>query len=56
MCRTHNAYLAELDYGKGLMEKYRRHAGRVSDVGPGYFAGFLNRSIGFLETTRTGDA
>ncbi len=55
MCRAHNAYLAELDYGKGVMEKYRKGDGRVSEVGPGYFAGFILPSAGF-DFTRTRDA
>jgi 5-methylcytosine-specific restriction endonuclease McrA len=29
MCRQHNAYVAELDYGKERMEQYRRRADRV---------------------------
>lgn len=53
MCHAHNAYLAELDYGKELMAKYRRRDGRVSETGPGYPAGFMFPSVGFLETTRT---
>ena len=31
MCRQHNAYVAELDYGKERMEKYRRRDDRVSE-------------------------
>jgi hypothetical protein len=31
LCRTHNRYLAERDYGKKIMECYRRSAGRVSE-------------------------
>jgi hypothetical protein len=33
-CRTHNAYLAEQDYGKEVMDKYRRRADRVSEPAP----------------------
>ncbi len=29
MCCQHNAYVAELDYGKEHMEQYRRHGDRV---------------------------
>ena len=32
MCHTHNAYLAELDYGKEVMEKYRSGGDRVSET------------------------
>ncbi len=56
MCHAHNAYLAELDYGKEVMERYRRRDGRVSETGPGYFAGFMLPSVGFFETARTRDA
>jgi hypothetical protein len=31
MCRTHNGYLAERDYGKEVIERYRRSASRVSE-------------------------
>lgn len=56
MCRAHNAYLAEIEYGKKVMEKYRRRDGRVSETGPGYFAGYMPASVGFLEATSTRDA
>ena len=39
LCRRHNVYLAERDYGKSVMEKYRKTGGRVSDTAPGY--GFI---------------
>jgi len=35
-CRTHNAYLAERDYGKNVMDRYRRRGGRVSEPAPAY--------------------
>jgi hypothetical protein len=38
MCRAHNAYLAELDYGKERMERYRRRPDRVSEAPPAYVA------------------
>jgi hypothetical protein len=38
MCRAHNAYLAELDYGKERMERYRRRPDRVSEDSPVYGA------------------
>ena len=31
MCRTHNAYLAEREYGKDVMDRFRRSGGRVSE-------------------------
>jgi hypothetical protein len=31
MCKTHNLLLAEQDYGKGKMARYRRPEGRVSE-------------------------
>ena len=31
MCHAHNAYLAELEYGKDLMDRYRRTAGSVRE-------------------------
>ncbi|MGH8647745.1 MAG: hypothetical protein ACREUP_00355, partial [Burkholderiales bacterium] len=37
-CRTHNAYLAERDYGKDVMDRYRRHDGRVSEPRASYDA------------------
>jgi len=37
MCRQHNAYFAELDYGKEQIEKYRRRE-RVSEGVPEYIA------------------
>jgi hypothetical protein len=39
LCRCHNFYQAERDYGKSFMEKYRRRGGRVSETAPGY--GFI---------------
>ena len=56
MCRAHNAYLAELDYGKEVMEKYRRRDDRVSETGPGYFAGYMLASVEGVEWMRTRDA
>jgi len=31
MCRGHNGYLAEVDYGKEAIERHRRSAHRVSE-------------------------
>jgi hypothetical protein len=42
MCRTHNAYMAERDYGKEVMErhkKYRRSSSRVSEPSAVYDIG-----------------
>lgn len=36
MCKQHNAYLAERDYGKDVMERYRKKANRVSERGELY--------------------
>jgi len=37
MCRVHNAHLAEREYGKEVMERYRRSDSRVREPAPGYF-------------------
>ena len=34
LCKTHNAYMAELDYGKEKMDQYRRSADRVGEPQP----------------------
>jgi len=36
MCRRHNAYLAEREYGKEVMNRYRANGGRVSEPAPVY--------------------
>ena len=36
MCRRHNAYLAEREYGKEVMNGYRRNGDRVSEPAPIY--------------------
>ena len=38
MCHAHNAYLAELDYGKDVMGRYRRSGSLVCEVPPDYLA------------------
>jgi hypothetical protein len=38
VCRAHNAYLAELDYGQKQMEQYRRRPDRVSEDASEYVA------------------
>jgi hypothetical protein len=38
LCRAHNTYFAELDYGKERMRKYRRSDDRVSEPAPVYSA------------------
>jgi hypothetical protein len=38
MCTTHNAYLADRDFGKEVMEQYRRPPNRVSETAPVYFS------------------
>jgi hypothetical protein len=37
LCKTHNLLLAERDYGKDVIESYRRTGGRVSEPAPVYF-------------------
>lgn len=37
MCETHNAYVAERDYGKEVMARYRRSSSRVSEPSPVYY-------------------
>jgi hypothetical protein len=39
MCREHNAYLAELEYGKERMEQYRRRPDRVCEGSLEYAVG-----------------
>ena len=39
VCRTHNAYFAERDYGEEVMERYRRSGSRVSEPAATYFVG-----------------
>ena len=36
MCKAHNAYLAEREYGKEVMDQFRRPGGRVSEAAPAY--------------------
>jgi hypothetical protein len=40
LCEVHNAYLAELDYGKEVMDQYRRSGNRVSESAPVYALAF----------------
>jgi hypothetical protein len=47
LCRAHNGYVAECDYGKKVMERYRRSKrspGRVSEPAPVYY--IVNRNAG----------
>lgn len=41
LCRAHNAYVAELDYGKEKMAKYLGSANRVSEPRPVYGLPFV---------------
>ena len=34
--QSHNAYLAEREYGKEVMDQFRRPGGRVSEPAPAY--------------------
>jgi hypothetical protein len=36
MCRAHNLYMAELDFGKEEMDQYRRRADRVREPSPAF--------------------
>ncbi len=36
MCRRHNTYFAEREYGKELMKRYRKNGERVSETAPPY--------------------
>src|SRR3990172_6005351 len=36
MCNAHNAYLAEREYGKAVMDQFRQPGGRVSEPAPMY--------------------
>jgi hypothetical protein len=40
VCKPHNEYLAERDYGKDVMDQYRRSGGRVSESAPVYALAF----------------
>ncbi len=53
MCREHNAYVAELDYGKERMERYRRRPDRVSDGLPAYMVGLPSVAFPPREAART---
>ncbi len=48
--RCHNGYLAERDYGKEVIERYRRSAGRVSEPAAVYAVG--NRAYDLLGPDR----
>ena len=61
MCRVHNGYLAEQDYGKEVMERYRRSGSQVSEPAPIYYINrksplTLQRMHGYLHTRRAGHA
>ncbi|MFQ5788999.1 MAG: hypothetical protein ACE5JI_00830 [Acidobacteriota bacterium] len=36
MCPAHNGYLAERDYGKEVMKRYRRSGSRAREPAPTY--------------------
>ena len=36
MCKAHNAYLAEREYGRDAMDKFRKSGGRVSESASTY--------------------
>jgi hypothetical protein len=39
LCRAHNAYVAEHDYGKAAMARYRRSGNQISGAPAVYSAG-----------------
>ena len=47
-CRAHNLYHAEQDYGKDVMDRYRRHPDRASEPSPSYLAGEAQPSSGSM--------
>jgi hypothetical protein len=47
-CRAHNLYHAEQDYGKEVMDRYRRHPDRASEPSPSYLAGEAEPSSGSM--------
>ncbi|HJS75666.1 MAG TPA: HNH endonuclease [Vicinamibacteria bacterium] len=52
LCRRHNVYLAERDYGKSVMDKYRKRGGRVSDQAPDY--GSIASTVSIPIASRSG--
>ena len=50
LCGCHNGYLAERDYGKEVIERYRRSAGRVSEPAAVYTV--VNRDYDLLGPER----
>ena len=40
LCRTHNGFLAECDYGTDLIDRYRRSSSRVSEPSAAYAIGW----------------
>ncbi len=40
LCKMHNSYLAERDYGKDVMDQYRRRSNGVSESAPVYASAF----------------
>ena len=45
-CRAHNVYLAEQEYGKEKMDRYRRRGGRVSEPATSYDVAGVTRLTG----------
>jgi hypothetical protein len=45
-CRSHNIYHAEQDYGKDVMDRYRRRGGRVSEPATSYDAARVTGLMG----------
>jgi hypothetical protein len=52
MCRRHNGYMAEVDYGKDRMAKYWRRSDRVSEGVPEYDPGFRLVTFGLYAAAR----
>ena len=55
MCKQHNLYLAERDYGKELIDRYRRSANVVREPSPGYGLDCV-RSYMPIESATHGDS
>ena len=51
VCKTHNGYFAEQEYGEDVMKRYRRSAGRVSEPVAVYAIG-RHRSAGRVLATK----
>jgi hypothetical protein len=53
LCKTHNSYLAERDYGKNVMDQYRRSGSRVSESPAAYALAFRSPPGGACSEGKT---